>query len=133
MTVHPITDATRAPRDAEGYLKAPTQYDAIGGNMFANRCDHFLVYHRIRNHKVPAMRRIMELRQYKIKDEKTGGSVTPIDVSISLTLKTVDGFTGYFDNQGNNPMYANYMKGLGKAKHKRIAELPKIEPSKDIF
>jgi len=132
MTVHPITDATRAPRDAEGYLKPPTQYDAIGGNMFANRCDHFLVYHRIRNHKVAAMRRIMELRQYKIKDEKTGGSVTPIDVSIALTLKTVDGFTGYFDNQGCNPMYDNYIKKLGKSKQ-RVKELPKIQPSTDIF
>lgn len=133
MTVHPITDATRAPRDAEGYLKPPTQYDAIGGNMFANRCDHFLVYHRIRNHKVAAMRRIMELRQYKIKDEKTGGSVTPIDVSIALTLKTVDGFTGYFDNQGNNPMYKEFMKSQGKVKGNKPKELPKLEPSKDIF
>jgi len=133
MTVHPTTDATRAPRDAEGYLKAPTQYDAIGGNIFANRCDHFLVYHRIRNHKVPAMRRIMELRQFKVKDEKTGGSVTPIDVSVALTLKTIDGFTGYFDNQGNNPMYEQYMKSQGRIKDKKVKELPKIEPSTDIF
>lgn len=130
MTVHPTTDATRAPRDSEGYLKAPTHYDAIGGNIFANRCDHFLVYHRIRNHKAPQMRRIMEIRQYKVKDEKTGGSVTPVDISLGLTLKTVDGFTGYFDRQGNNPMFNNYMKSLGKVKE---VELPKVEPTKDIF
>lgn len=133
MTVHPTTDATRAPKDEEGYLRAPTQYDAIGGNIFANRCDHFLVYHRIRNHKVSAMRRIMELRQFKVKDESTGGSVTPIDVSIALTLKTVNGFTGYFDNQGNNPMYEQYKKSKKIKDTDTIKELPKIEPTKEIF
>ena len=132
MSVHPITEATRAPRDSEGYLKAPTQYDAIGGNMFANRSDSFMVYHRIRNHKVAAMRRIMELRQYKIKDENTGGSVTPIDESVTLTLKTVDGFTGYFDNLGNNPMYKDYMKA-SKAYNKEPEDIPKVKPSQDIF
>ncbi len=133
MTVHPTTDATRAPRDAEGYLNPPTQYDAIGGNIFANRADHFLVYHRIRNHKVPAMRRIMELRQYKVKDESTGGSVTPIDSSVALTLKCVDGFTGYFDNQGNNPMFNKRQQRRGVEKEEASKELPKIEPKPDIF
>lgn len=134
MTVHPTTDATRAPKDEEGYLKAPTQYDAIGGNIFANRCDHFLVYHRIRNHKISAMRRIMELRQFKVKDESTGGSVTPIDVSISLTLKTVNGFTGYFDNQGNNPMYEQYKKSKNiKNTDVTIKELPRIKSKIDIY
>lgn len=126
MSVHPTTDATRAPRDAEGYLKPPTQYDAIGGNIFANRCDHFLVYHRIRNHKIAQMRRIMEIRQYKVKDEQTGGSVTPINESVTLTLKEVDGFTGYFDKAGDNPMYNAFKKSQGK-------ELPKMQPTPDIF
>jgi len=126
MSVHPTTDATRSPRDAEGYLNAPTQYDAIGGNIFANRCDHFLVYHRIRNHKIAQMRRIMEIRQYKVKDEQTGGSVTPINESVTLTLKEVDGFTGYFDKAGDNPMYNAFKKSQGK-------ELPKMQPTPDIF
>jgi hypothetical protein len=126
MSVHPTTDATRAPRDAEGYLKPPTQYDAIGGNIFANRCDHFLVYHRIRNHKIAQMRRIMEIRQYKVKDEQTGGSVTPINESVTLTLKEVDGFTGYFDKAGDNPMYNAYLKSQKK-------ELPRMQPTPDIF
>ncbi len=126
MSVHPTTDATRAPRDSEGYLKPPTQYDAIGGNIFANRCDHFLVYHRIRNHKIPQMRRIMEIRQYKVKDEQTGGSVTPINESVTLTLKEVDGFTGYFDKAGDNPMYNAFKKSQGKS-------IPKMQPTPDIF
>lgn len=126
MSVHPTTDATRAPRDSEGYLRPPNQYDAIGGNIFANRSDHFLVYHRIRNHKIPSMRRIMEIRQYKVKDEATGGKVTPINESVTLTLKEVDGFTGYFDKEGNNPMKKRLMEGSNK-------ELPKMEPSVDIF
>jgi hypothetical protein len=128
MTVHPTTDATRAPRDSEGYLRPPTQYDAIGGNIFANRCDHFLVYHRIRNHSIPAMRRIMEIRQFKVKDEQTGGKVTPINESIALTLKEVDGFTGYFDKDGNNPMFS-----IWKKNHPEKSEIPKIKPTKDIF
>ena len=131
MTVHPTTDATRAPRDNEGYLKPPTQYDAIGGNIFANRSDHFMVYHRIRNHKVPAMRRVMELRQYKVKDEKTGGSVTPIDKCLSLTFKTVNGFTGYFDSAGNNPMYDKYK--IKNPEKLEPAKMPLINPTPDIF
>lgn len=126
MSVHPTTDATRAPRDAEGYLKPPTQYDAIGGNIFANRSDHFLVYHRIRNHKIAQMRRIMEIRQFKVKDEATGGSVTPINESVTLTLKEVDGFTGYFDKAGDNPMYKEFLKRQKK-------ELPNAQPTPDIF
>jgi len=133
MTVHPVTEATRAPRDSEGYLKPPTQYDAIGGNIFANRCDHFMVYHRIRNHKAPQMRRIMELRQYKVKDESTGGQVTPVNESVTLTLKTVDGFTGYFDAGGNNPMYKNFIKSYGIEKKEEVKEIPKMNPSDDIF
>ena len=131
MTVHPTTDATRAPRDQEGYLKPPTQYDAIGGNIFANRSDHFMVYHMIRNHSIPAMRTVMELRQYKVKDEKTGGSVTPIDKCISLTFKTVNGFKGYFDSQGNNPMYEKY-KARNPEKLDKVP-LPSIQPTPDIF
>ena len=128
MTMHPTTDATRAPRDADGYLKAPTHYDAIGGNIFANRSDHFTVYHRIRGHAIPQMRNVMELRQCKVKDESTGGRITPVNESVTLTYKTVDGFRGYFDNQGNNPMY----KSLNRSK-KKVEELPRMTPSKEIF
>ena len=130
MTVHPTTDATRAPRDAEGYLKPPTQYDAIGGNIFANRSDQFMVYHRIRNHKIASMRSIMEIRQYKIKDETTGGKVTPVNESVALTFKTVNGFKGYFDNQGNNPIYNKWHKNKTEKVEK---DLPKMSTNDDIF
>lgn len=129
MSVHPITEATRAPRDAEGYLKAPSHYDAIGGNMFANRCDGFLVYHRITNHRVPALKRIMDIRSAKVKDYSTGGSVTPANESTGLTYKTVDGFTGYFDSSGTNPILNSQTKHIKKIEAK---PLPKVSPT-DAF
>jgi len=129
MSVHPITEATRAPRDAEGYIKAPTKYDAIGGNMFANRSDGFLTYHRVTNHRVPQLRRMMEIRSEKVKDPSTGGSVTPSNESVALAYKTVDGFTGYFDSGGHNPMYKAQTKKGRKIESK---PLPKIDPT-DAF
>ncbi|QQV89745.1 bifunctional DNA primase/polymerase [Cellulophaga phage Calle_1] len=110
MSVHPNTEAARAPRDQDGYLKAPYHYDAIGGNMFANRCDGFLVYHRITNHKVDALKRMMDIRSAKIKDYDTGGSITPASESTALSYKTVDGFRGYFDSSNRNPMYESLKK-----------------------
>lgn len=129
MSVHPITEATRAPRDQEGYLKPPSHYDAIGGNMFANRCDGFLVYHRITNHRVPQLKRMMDIRSAKIKDYSTGGSITPANESTALTYKTVDGFTGYFDSSGFNPIYNNQRKQIKKVESKPI---PKKDPT-DAF
>ncbi|MGB3491887.1 MAG: bifunctional DNA primase/polymerase [Elainellaceae cyanobacterium] len=129
MSVHPITEATRAPRDAEGYLKPPSHYDAIGGNMFANRCDGFLVYHRITNHRVPQLKRMMDIRSAKIKDYSTGGSVTPANESTALSYKTVEGFTGYFDSSGANPMYDSQRKQIKKIEAK---PLPKVDPT-DAF
>jgi len=129
MSVHPITEATRAPRDSEGYIKAPTKYDAIGGNMFANRSDGFLTYHRVTNHRVPQLRRMMEIRSEKVKDPSTGGSVTPSNESTALSYKTVEGFTGYFDSSGTNPMFS---KNKSKTKKKESKPLPKIDPT-DAF
>jgi hypothetical protein len=129
MSVHPITEATRAPRDAEGYLKPPSHYDAIGGNMFANRCDGFLVYHRITNHRVPQLKRIMDIRSAKIKDYSTGGSITPANESTAFSYKTVDGFTGYFDSSGFNPIMNSQRKKVRKVESK---PLPRVDPT-DAF
>lgn len=130
MSIHPNTDATRAPRDPEGYLEAPSHYSATGGNMFANRTDHFLVYHRIVNHRVPKLRRIMEIRSCKVKDSLTGGSVTPVNETTSLTYKTVDGFTGYFDTNNRNPIYDSQTKKVRQIEKK---PLPKMSPGDGIF
>lgn len=129
MSVHPNTEAARAPLDQEGYLKAPTKYDAIGGNMFANRSDGFLVYHRITNHRVPALKRIMEIRSAKIKDYDTGGSITPVNESTALTYKTYDGFTGYFDSNNVNPIHNAQTKHVKKIERR---PLPKVNPT-DAF
>jgi hypothetical protein len=124
MSVHPNSESARAPKDAEGYLKPPSRYDTIGGNIFVNRCDGFLIYHRITNHKVPKLRSIMEVRSAKVKDWDTGGSVTPANESTSLSFKTVNGFTGYFDKNGINPIFKS-MGGVPEAPRKG---LPGINP-----
>jgi hypothetical protein len=128
MSLHPVTEATRAPLDAEGYPKCPSRYSAVFGNIWANRSDSFILYHRIPNHKIPAMRRIMEIRVEKVKDISTGGKITPIDASIGLTYKEVDGFTGYFDNNGINPI--KELQSVGKKKKQE--GLPKMSPG-DVF
>ena len=97
--------------------------------MFANRCDGFLVYHRITNHRVPALKRMMEIRSAKIKDYDTGGSITPANESTALTYKTVEGFTGYFDSSGFNPIQNASNRGKRKAEAKA---LPQVDP-KDAF
>tara|TARA_R110002167_G_scaffold331706_1_gene538418 strand:- start:64366 stop:66204 length:1839 start_codon:yes stop_codon:yes gene_type:complete len=127
MSLHPVTEATRAPKDKEGYPQCPSRYDAVFGNMWSNRSDSFVVYHRVPNHRVPAMRRIMEVRVEKVKNIGTGGHVSPVDESMSLTYKEVDGFTGYFDTDGNNPMYNALNRG------KEVKELPRELPNVDIF
>lgn len=107
MSVHPRSEATRKPLDAEGYLLPPTRYDAIGGNIFANRTDHFFVYHRIKNHKIQKMRYIVEIRIEKVKDYDTGGTETAADESVTLKFQTKGGFRGYFDGNINPIMQAN--------------------------
>lgn len=122
MSVHPVTDATRAPKDAEGYMKAPTRYDAIGGNMFANRSDQFFVYHRIKNHKVKEMRKFVEIRVEKIKEYETGGSETAADEGVNLKFETKSGWRGYFDGNVNPIMKIN---GSSISEHDNIRDIPK--------
>ena len=128
MSVHPNSEGARAVRSKEGYLNAPYKYSTSMGNMFANRSDSFLVYHRILDHRVKEYRNIMEIKVCKVRTISTGGCVTPVDQSLSLTYKTVNGFTGYFDDSGNNPMY----KALNKDNNIEITQ-EKVEEKEDIF
>jgi hypothetical protein len=56
--------------------------------------------------------------------------VTPIHETTSLTYKTWDGFTGYFDSENRNPMYEAQKKVTKKAEKK---PLPKLSPGDGIF
>jgi len=125
MSLHPITEATRATKDSEGYPKCPSRYDAVFGNIWANRSDSFTLYHRVANHKIKAMRNIMEIKVEKVKDISTGGRITPIDCSLSLTYKEVDGFTGYFDKNMINPIHKLQNK---KTAHQNSENIPRVSP-----
>jgi hypothetical protein len=130
LSQHPVTEATRAPKDSEGYPKCPSRYDAVFGNIWANRSDSFTLYHRVPNHKIKAMRNIMEIRVEKVKDISTGGRITPIDASLSLTYKEIDGFTGYFDRNGVNPIHKLQCK-KNESREKKES-IPKMSPG-DVF
>jgi len=130
MSLHTITEAARTLVDDEGYALPPRKYHAIGGNKFANRSDAFLIYHRIDNHKNPAIRRIMNIEVQKVKDQDTGGSKTPAGESYSLAYKTFDEFTGYFDREHRNPMYEALRGGK---KQDNTKPLPKLNPSDGVF
>lgn len=102
---HPYTGFTRIGKDESGYIKLPTKYDASGGNSKANRCDDFISAHRIINHVDSDVRRTMQISVQKIKDKSTGGQPHIDGEYSSLIYETRQGFTGYWDSNGNNPMY----------------------------
>jgi hypothetical protein len=95
--------------DTEGYLVMPSKYDIQGGADFPYRVDNFFINHRITNHRDAEARRIMQFRVDKIKELETGGMVHAKDDYTSLVYQTRNGFLGYWDDEGNNPMYRAYM------------------------
>jgi hypothetical protein len=83
----------------------PTKYDASGGNSKANRCDDFISTHRVINHDDSRVRRTMQISVQKIKDKSTGGQPHIDGEYTQLIYEERDGFTGYWDTNGDNPMY----------------------------
>lgn len=102
---HPFTGFTRVGKSEDGYLKLPTKYDASGGNLKANRCDDFVSFHRIINHSDLEIRRTMQISVQKVKKKSTGGQPHGADEYSKLVYEKRHGFLGYWDEDGNNPMY----------------------------
>ena len=102
---HPYTGYTRNNKDEMGHLLLPSKYDASGGNSKANRCDDFISMHRIINHSDPIVKSTMQLSAQKIKDKSTGGQPHDEDDYSKLIFESRDGFLGYWDEDGNNPIY----------------------------
>lgn len=126
MSLHPRSEATRKPTDDEGYLLPPSRYDSIGGNIFANRCDHFFVYHRIKNHKVQKMRYIVDVRVGKVKDYDTGGTETAADESVTLKFQTMNGWRGYFDGRINPIMEFNEGCPIEEEEEEKLSDSEKL-------
>lgn len=112
---HTNTEFTRDRKnyDKSGYLMMPSKYDAAGGNIKVNKCDNFLCFHRIINHQDDQIERTMQISVQKIKDKSTGGKPHRLDEWSELEWDTRDGFTGYWDSDGNNPMYTAKMSKMG--------------------
>ena len=121
VCAHPISEATRTSLDEEGYLKACSPYLIQGGANWSYRVDNFVVFHRIKNHTDPEIRRTMQFIVTKVKEEETGGSVHSLGEYSKLIFQENNGFTGYFDEFGNSPLY-DALKG-------RQSSIPTVNPT----
>ncbi len=119
IMAHPYSGYTRNSIGKDGYLQPPTKYDTQGGSNFAYRVDDVFTTHRYTNHVSEDMRRIMQVIVGKVKEYDTGGKVHDKDDYSELVWETRDGFTGYWDNEGNNPMY----KSLISKKNRLVTAL----------
>lgn len=125
VMAHPSSNTPRTNRDELGYLKAPDKYSIQGGADFPYRVDDFFIVHRVVNHSDPQQRKVVQFIVEKVKETETGGKVHDADDYTKLVWETRDGFTGYWDDYGDNPMYKNL---IGKRELRSIGEIkPSLE------
>ena len=105
VMAHPSSNAPRNNKDEEGFLKAPSKYSVQGGADFPYRVDDFFVTHRVVNHPDKETMRTMQVIVEKVKETETGGGVHSNEDYTGLLFESRDGFLGYWDEEGNNPMY----------------------------
>ncbi len=110
---HPYSNFTRNEKDINGFLKIPRKYDAAGGSVKANKCDDFICFHRIINHPDPDVRKTVQICVDKVKDKFTGGEPHSDGEWDELIWERRNDFLGYWDAEGNNPMYAAQVSKLG--------------------
>jgi hypothetical protein len=95
---HVNTSAARL-KDKDGYILPPGKADVEGGTMKANKCDDFIIIHRIGNH--PFKKRETQIHVHKIKNEEEGGRKTDKDEPVIIEL--TENYCGFTSN-GINPM-----------------------------
>lgn len=106
IMAHPSSNSPRTNMDEYGYLKPPSKYSIQGGADFPYRVDDFFVVHRIVNHTDNEVKRTMQFIMEKVKEVETGGQRHDLDDYSSLIFEERSGFLGYWDSNGDNPMYA---------------------------
>ena len=125
VMAHPSSFAPRNTKDEHGYLMPPNKYAIQGGADFPYRVDDFFVTHRIVNHSDSDVRRTMQFIMEKVKEVETGGKVHSQGEFTSLIYDTRNGFTGYWDTNGMNPMYQALVSKMGvRAQAKANGGLP---------
>lgn len=125
IMAHPNSTSARTNMDKEGYLQPPSRYDVQGGSNFAYRVDDVFIYHRLVNHPNITVRSTMQVIVEKVKELDTGGKRHDKDTYSSLIWEERDGFTGYWDEFGNNPMYTSLTSKQG-AKRSGLGDRNKI-------
>lgn len=106
IMAHPSSNSPRTNVDEYGYLKPPSKYSIQGGADFPYRVDDFFVVHRIVNHSDNEVKRTMQFIMEKVKETETGGQRHDLEDYSSLIFEERKGFLGYWDENGDNPMYA---------------------------
>ena len=105
IMAHPSSTAPRNNLDQYGYLKPPSKYEIQGGADFPYRVDDFFITHRIVNHPDLEIKSTMQFIVEKVKETETGGGVHRNGEFSELIWERRNGFLGYWDSEGNNPMY----------------------------
>lgn len=113
IMAHPSSFTPRNSKDELGYLQPPNKYSIQGGADFPYRVDDFFITHRVVNHEDDDVRRTMQFIAEKIKETETGGKVHNSGDYSSLIYETRKGFTGYWDSNGDNPMYQHKLSKMG--------------------
>jgi hypothetical protein len=113
VMAHPSSFSPRNSKDDQGYLQAPNKYAIQGGADFPYRVDDFFITHRVVNHSDNEVRRTMQFIMEKVKEVETGGKVHSQGEYTSLVYEKRQGFSGYFDSYGDNPMYKAINAKLG--------------------
>jgi len=126
---HAVTAALRSKND-DGFQKAPGKEDTEGGGKFSNKAAQFLTIHRLTQHPTEWM--VTEIHVRKVKENETGGRVTPKDKPVKIVMnKNGCGFSEYLGTPdddvreiiyGNDPI-ANW-HASNKPKQQEM-ELPK--------
>ncbi len=104
VCTHPVSSSGRAggvyPKghDWEGHIRNPFKADVEGGKPFGNRCDDFIVLHRLNSH--PQMKTYTLVYVDKVKDVESGGGVTDFDVPLFCEFNNGLGFK----IEGVNPL-----------------------------
>lgn len=113
IMAHPSSNSPRTNLDEFGYLMPPSKYSIQGGADFPYRVDDFFVVHRIVNHTDHEVKRTMQFIMEKVKEVETGGQRHDKDDYTSMVWEERGGFLGYWDTNGDNPMYAAIKRRQG--------------------
>ena len=85
VNMHAVTEAQRR-KGGDGLPVAPFAEDTEGGGKFVNRADCFLTIHRKVQHGDPDIRKTTEFHVRKVREVATGGSPTPYEDPILLSM-----------------------------------------------